>query len=104
MPLIGCENPWRVFRDGPDDGSDRRSPLRENATRSFSRAEIDDEQERTIRIFVAGRTGAVGARLVPMLVSEGYMTWWRSLASRPEVIVHQLTALAATGDIKRFDR
>jgi nucleoside-diphosphate-sugar epimerase len=88
-----------------------------------------------MRVFVAGATGAVGARLVPLLVRAGHtvVALVRTpdkanavgrvgasavvadaldgaavraavLAARPDVVVHQLTALAGTMDPRRFDR
>lgn len=89
-----------------------------------------------MRIFIAGATGAIGKRLVPLLVERGHevvgMTrseakadLVRSLGARPavadgldadavgrvvaeaepEVVVHQLTALADAGsDMRHFDR
>jgi nucleoside-diphosphate-sugar epimerase len=88
-----------------------------------------------MRIFVAGTTGAIGARLVPVLASAGHdvVALTRSpdkvedlralgataavadafdrravvetvVEARPEVIVHQLTALSGKADMKHFDR
>ena len=89
-----------------------------------------------MRVFVAGSTGAIGKRLVPLLLEHGYdvialtrsAEKARELAAlgaqpsiadpldrdaltaavrqaKPEVIIHQLTALAgATGNFKRFDQ
>ncbi len=88
-----------------------------------------------MRIFVAGATGALGRRLVPMLIEEGHevvaMTRSRDKAAalqevgaepamadaldreavvaavgraRPEVVVHELTALKDVRDFRRFDR
>jgi 2-alkyl-3-oxoalkanoate reductase len=89
-----------------------------------------------MRIFIAGATGAIGKRLVPLLAERGHelvgMTrseakadLVRSLGARPaiadgldadavgrvvaeaepEVVVHQLTALADMGsDMRHFDR
>jgi nucleoside-diphosphate-sugar epimerase len=89
-----------------------------------------------MRIFVAGATGAIGQRLVPMLVRDGHpvvaMTRSPGKAdsiraagaepsvadgldrdaviaavgeARPEVIVHQLTALSGlSGNPRKFDR
>ena len=87
-----------------------------------------------MRVFVAGATGAIGRRLVPMLVAEGHdvvaMTRSPSKAgdlraaravpvvadaldrdavleavtgARPDVVVHQLTALAGVASLRRFD-
>ena len=87
-----------------------------------------------MRVFVAGATGAIGRRLVPMLVAEGHdvvaMTRSPSKAgdlraagavpvvadaldrgavveavtgAKPDVVVHQLTALAGAGSLRRFD-
>src|SRR4051812_36339565 len=88
-----------------------------------------------MRILIAGATGAVGQRLVPMLLDKGHevvaMTRTEAKAeglrklgampvvadaldrdavmgavmgAEPEVIVHQLTALAGATDMKHFDR
>jgi nucleoside-diphosphate-sugar epimerase len=88
-----------------------------------------------MKVFVAGGSGAMGRRLVPRLVAEGYevaaMTrdeskapWLRAVgaepviadaldraavraavaSARPEVIIHQLTALSGVSDFKHFDR
>jgi len=88
-----------------------------------------------MKVFVAGATGALGARLVPQLVANGHdvvgMTrspekqdLVRSLGARPavadaldpdavaravaeaepEVIVHQLTALSGSIDLRHFER
>jgi nucleoside-diphosphate-sugar epimerase len=87
-----------------------------------------------MRIFVAGATGALGRRLVPLLVEGGHQVtaMTRSpgkaaglraagaapvvadaldrddvlrvvAAARPEVVVHQLTDLAGTTNLKKFD-
>jgi nucleoside-diphosphate-sugar epimerase len=87
-----------------------------------------------MRIFVAGATGAIGSRLVPMLVRRGHditgtthspakagavralgadpvvvdaLDRERVLAAvadaKPEVVVHQLTALSGPPDLRRFD-
>ncbi|HSK35923.1 MAG TPA: NAD(P)-dependent oxidoreductase [Actinomycetota bacterium] len=87
-----------------------------------------------MRIFVAGATGALGRRLVPLLVGDGNQVtaMTRSpgkaaglraagaepvvadaldrdavllavAAARPEVVVHQLTDLATTTNLRRFD-
>jgi nucleoside-diphosphate-sugar epimerase len=88
-----------------------------------------------MRILIAGATGAVGQRLVPLLLEAGHevagMTRTAAKAdrlraagalpviadaldreavlgavvgARPDVIVHQLTALAGATDMKHFDR
>ena len=88
-----------------------------------------------MRIFVAGATGALGRRLVPLLVAGGHQVTamtrsagkaaglraagaepvvadaldrdavLRAVAEAgPEVVVHQLTALAGAGSFRRFDR
>src|SRR6266508_3128661 len=87
-----------------------------------------------MRIFVAGATGVIGKRLVPLLVSRGHevIATTRSVdkeaglralgatpvvmdglqrervlravrASKPDVIVHQMTALSQLRNLKRFD-
>jgi nucleoside-diphosphate-sugar epimerase len=87
-----------------------------------------------MNVFVAGATGALGRRLVPLLVAGGHrvVAMTRSPAkaeglraagaepvvadaldrdavlaavgdARPEVVVHQLTALADMTDFRRFD-
>jgi 2-alkyl-3-oxoalkanoate reductase len=87
-----------------------------------------------MRVFVAGATGALGARLVPQLVERGYDVIGTSrsagraqleaqgaepvvldlldaravrdavVAARPDAIVHQATSLAGGLDTKHFDR
>jgi nucleoside-diphosphate-sugar epimerase len=88
-----------------------------------------------MKIFVAGASGAVGKRLVPLLVGRGHVvlattrsadkaTELKALgaepvvmdaldraavvraleSSRPEVVVHQLTALSQAKSLKRFDQ
>jgi nucleoside-diphosphate-sugar epimerase len=87
-----------------------------------------------MKVFVAGATGAVGARLVPLLVAEGHEVTGTSrsaagaarvdamgghgvvadgldrrataaavAAARPDVVVHQMTALQGM-DPRRFER
>lgn len=87
-----------------------------------------------MKVFVAGAAGAVGARLVPLLVRNGHQVtamtrsdrkagWARRIgarhvaadgldrdavrravaAAKPDVIIHQMTALAGTNDLKNFD-
>jgi 2-alkyl-3-oxoalkanoate reductase len=65
----------------------------------------------SLRIFLAGATGALGRRLVPQLVERGHHvigTTRRSreavLAARPDVIVHQLTALSGLKFGRSFDK
>jgi nucleoside-diphosphate-sugar epimerase len=88
-----------------------------------------------MRVMVAGATGAVGARLIPLLVSAGHEVadLTRSpakahaieragarttvadaldpsavraavLDARPEVVVHEMTALRNASDLTHFDR
>lgn len=88
-----------------------------------------------MRILVAGATGAVGQRLLPMLIDDGHevVALTRTpakadglralgalpvvadaldreavlgavLGAEPEVVVHQMTALAGAMDLRRFDR
>jgi nucleoside-diphosphate-sugar epimerase len=88
-----------------------------------------------MRVFVAGATGAIGRRLVPVLLARGHevVAMTRSaekagavralgaepmvadgldrartvdavVRSAPEVVVHQLTALATMRNLRRFDR
>jgi nucleoside-diphosphate-sugar epimerase len=88
-----------------------------------------------MKILLAGATGAVGKRLVPLLVRSGHQVVATTrtankiealraagaepvvldaldrtavmaavAAARPEVVVHQLTALTGTLDLKHFDR
>lgn len=88
-----------------------------------------------MRIFVAGATGAVGMRLLPLLVARGHQVVGTTRSpdhakriektgavasvtdgldredvleavrdARPEVVVHQMTALAGEMDLRKFDR
>ncbi len=88
-----------------------------------------------MRVFVAGGTGALGRRLVPLLVARGHHVTATTTgpgklgmlqqlgadgvvmdglnaasvseavaAARPDVIVHQMTAIAGKADMKHFDR
>lgn len=88
-----------------------------------------------MKIFLAGATGAVGKRLVPLLVRRGHQVVATTrtankiealraagaepvvldsldrtaviaavTAARPDVVVHQLTALTGRFDLKHFDR
>lgn len=101
----------------------------------MTRLGIDHEGGANLKVFLAGGTGALGARLVPLLVERGHelTATTRKPASadrlreagaspvvvdalsrdeviaavrdaRPEVVVHQLTALAGRMDVRRFDR
>jgi 2-alkyl-3-oxoalkanoate reductase len=93
------------------------------------------ERSLTMRIFVAGATGALGRRLVPPLVEGGHQVTAMTrtpgkaaglratgaepvvadaldrdavlravVAARPEVVVHQLTALAGAISLRKFDQ
>src|SRR6516162_269828 len=88
-----------------------------------------------MKVFVAGGSGALGRRLVPQLVADGYEVtvmirdegkapWLRRIgaqpvvadaldgaavdravrASEPEIVIHQLTALAGAQSFKNFDK
>jgi nucleoside-diphosphate-sugar epimerase len=88
-----------------------------------------------MRIFVAGATGALGRRLVPLLVERGHQVTGMTrtagkaaglraagtepvvadaldrdavlaavAAARPEVVVHELTALAEMTDFRKLDQ
>jgi len=88
-----------------------------------------------MRIFLAGATGAVGKRLVPLLVAGGHQVVASTrtsakreglraagaepvvldvldrdavmnavVAARPDVVIHQVTALAGISSFKNFDR
>jgi nucleoside-diphosphate-sugar epimerase len=88
-----------------------------------------------MKIFVAGGTGAVGKRLVPLLLNRGHEVTATTrtpekaaalgaagtepvmvdglddaamtrvmLAARPEVVVHQMTALGNLGSLRNLDR
>src|SRR5215471_13699253 len=87
-----------------------------------------------MKVFLAGATGALGKRLIPLLVVTGHKVVGatRTLskaetlrdtgveavvldalnreavlkavtATRPDIVVHQLTALASMRSLKRFD-
>jgi nucleoside-diphosphate-sugar epimerase len=87
----------------------------------------------TVRIFIAGATGALGRHLVPMLVERGHHVTGTTrsragelraagaepvvvdpldaaavrdavMLARPDVVVHQLTALAGLGLGRNFDK
>ena len=87
----------------------------------------------TLRIFIAGATGALGSRLVPQLVERGHHVTGTTrsnagrlhalgaepvvvdpldaaalreavVAARPDVVVHQLTALTGLGMSRNFDK
>ncbi len=89
-----------------------------------------------MRIFIAGATGAVGSRLLPLLAAEGHDVFGSSRTedgraavdtgggtgvvmdpldgasvraavaeAKPDVVVHQLTALSAmSGNLRKWDR
>jgi 2-alkyl-3-oxoalkanoate reductase len=88
-----------------------------------------------MRVFVAGATGAVGSRLIPLLVSAGHSVLGLTrtpgkaetirragadvavvdaldgvavrqavISAKPDVIVHEMTALSGVSDLRRFDR
>src|SRR4051794_14511551 len=88
-----------------------------------------------MRVFVAGASGAIGRRLVPLLVEAGHhvtaMTrspakHWQLrklganpvvadgldrsgvrevvVASRPDVVIHQMTQLTGVKSLRNFDR
>jgi 2-alkyl-3-oxoalkanoate reductase len=87
-----------------------------------------------MKIFLAGATGAIGKRLVPLLVSGGHQVFGMTrridrldqltaagaqpvvadaldrsavlstvMEARPDVVVHQLTAISQMRDLKHFD-
>jgi nucleoside-diphosphate-sugar epimerase len=87
-----------------------------------------------MRVFVAGATGAVGSRLIPLLVSAGHSVLGLTrtpdkaeairrvgadvavvdaldgaavrdavISAKPDVIVHEMTALSGVSDLRRFD-
>jgi nucleoside-diphosphate-sugar epimerase len=87
----------------------------------------------TLRIFLAGATGALGRRLVPQLIERGHHITGTTrsnaerlralgaepvqvdpldaaavrtavVAAEPDVVVHQLTALADLGMVRNFDK
>ena len=86
-----------------------------------------------MRVFIAGASGAIGRRLIPMLVQRGHevvgttrgdLDKVRALGAEPvimdgldpqsvtnavgkatpDVVVHQLTALSGPADLRHFDR
>jgi len=96
--------------------------------------EKNSPKEPNMKIFLAGATGAVGKRLVPVLVARGHhlVATTRSVekakrlrsagaeavvvdgldrdavitavkVARPDVIVHQMTALTSMRSLKKFD-
>jgi nucleoside-diphosphate-sugar epimerase len=96
--------------------------------------EKNSPKEPNMKIFLAGATGAVGKRLVPVLVASGHhlVATTRSVekakrlrsagaeavvvdgldrdavitavkVARPDVIVHQMTALTSMRSLKKFD-
>jgi nucleoside-diphosphate-sugar epimerase len=110
------------------------SPVRRRPGRPYGRAAHGEIKELTMRVFVAGATGAIGRQLVPRLLAAGHEVHGltrhegrRELLTelgavpvvadaldpyglaeavdraRPDVIVHQLTAIGAV-DLRHFDR
>ncbi len=100
-----------------------------------SRPSARERSPDAVKVFVAGGTGAIGRRLVPMLIAAGHHVSClarsqarasqlrsagaepmigdaldeRSLAraveeAAPEAIIHQLTAIPARIDPRRFER
>jgi nucleoside-diphosphate-sugar epimerase len=86
-----------------------------------------------MRVFIAGASGAIGRRLIPMLVQRGHevvgttrgdLDKVRALGAEPvimdgldpqsvsnavgkatpDVVVHELTAISGSSDLKHFDR
>ena len=88
-----------------------------------------------MRIFVAGATGAIGLRLIPLLIQAGHIVIGLThrpenaklvaslgarpvvasgldeveirravLVARPDVIVHEMTDLSGTSDLRHFER
>ena len=68
-----------------------------------------------MRIFVTGATGALGRHLVPGLVAAGHevtattrtpgkVAQLREAGAEPEVIVHQMTALAGMRSLRKPDK
>ncbi|HET9740541.1 MAG TPA: NAD(P)-dependent oxidoreductase [Solirubrobacteraceae bacterium] len=87
----------------------------------------------TLRIFLAGATGTLGRRLVPLLIERGHHVTGTTrsnphrlralgaepvqvdpfdaaalraavVAAEPDVVVHQLTALSGLGMVRNFDK
>src|SRR5712691_3274250 len=59
-----------------------------------------------MRIFVAGATGVIGRRLVPMLVEAGHdvTRLLRVVAdAKPDVVIHQLTDIPQTIDPRKYE-
>jgi nucleoside-diphosphate-sugar epimerase len=92
------------------------------------------KKEAAMKIFLAGATGAIGRRLVPMLVAAGHTVTGTThypdkmmlihsagatpmlmnalnekevfavvQRAQPEIIIHQLTAIPANLNLRRFD-
>lgn len=88
-----------------------------------------------MKIFIAGATGAIGKRLIPLLVEKKHEVFGMTrsqekskaleaqgakalladaldkkevmaavMKAKPEVIIHQLTALSSFGNIRKFDQ
>jgi nucleoside-diphosphate-sugar epimerase len=99
------------------------------------RQEGSKQEDLSMRIFVAGATGAVGRELVPALVAAGHSVTGMTrtavkavavkrmgaqpvvadgldapavraavLSARPEIVIDEMTDLAAVTDLRHFDR
>jgi 2-alkyl-3-oxoalkanoate reductase len=122
---------------GRPSGSSKKDRCHAAADRFVSCSEVEGargERSPGVRVFLAGATGAVGKRLVPLLVGRGHevvgttrtpdkiaplraagaeavvvdgldrAAVLRAVASaRPDVVVHQMTALAGIRNLRRFD-
>src|ERR1044072_503258 len=97
--------------------------------------ETSDQRRPTMKVFVAGATGAIGRPLLPLLVTAGHdvTALTRSpdkaegllaagaepvvadaldrdaivaalVRAKPDVVVHELTAIDDLSDLRRFDR
>src|SRR6476646_8808866 len=110
------------------------APVSQPWPRPRLRARQQNEGSEIMKIFIAGATGAVGKRLVPLLGANGHevVGTTRSeakvgdlralgakpvvldvldaeavgravLEARPEVVVHQATALSGLGNLRNLD-
>jgi nucleoside-diphosphate-sugar epimerase len=95
---------------------------------------MNQERKTAMKVFVAGASGAIGKRLVPLLVAAGYdvvamthratkaralrqvgvqpvvadgldrnMVMKAVMRTEPDVVIHQMTALAGVTSVKHFD-